>query len=355
LPRHRARWAAARRHVVGFDELVLRAPRPAHRLESWVADLLGPAEGPPEDISGGLWRRRRGAEEAGWPPAALHQERRKFLLRAGGSTWLLKFAGLGAEGERKAALARALSAAGFTPPCAGWRHGFLVERWIEDARPLEAAAAGRPAVIERIGRYLAFRARRFPADAASGAAPARLLDMARQNATEALGTAAGALFGRWSPARLEGEIRRVVTDNRMHAWEWLCLPDGRVLKADAVDHHAAHDLVGCQDVAWDVAGAVVELALGPAELARLRAVLEACWGRSLSRPLLEAMLPCYASFQLGCHALAAEALASVPAERARLERAARRYACRLEAMLRPPGASGRAVFHGTRAVFHGTR
>ena len=35
---HRARWHQVRRHVVGFDELVVAAPRPAHRLATWLAD-----------------------------------------------------------------------------------------------------------------------------------------------------------------------------------------------------------------------------------------------------------------------------------------------------------------------------
>ena len=32
---------------------------------------------------------------------------------------------------------------------------------------------------------------------------------------------------------ISGRLRRVITDNRMHAWEWLRLPEGRWLKADA--------------------------------------------------------------------------------------------------------------------------
>ena len=63
------------------------------------------------------------------------------------------------------------------------------------------------------------------------------------------------------PAGLKGAVRRVETDNRLHAWEWLHTPDGRLLKTDALDHHAGHDLIGCQDITWDIAGATVELDL----------------------------------------------------------------------------------------------
>ena len=72
---------------------------------------------------------------------------------------------------------------------------------------------------------------------------------------------------------LERGLRRTETDNRLHVWEWLIRPDGRLLKTDALDHHAAHDLVGCQDVAWDVAGAVVELDLSPPEQDELCAII----------------------------------------------------------------------------------
>ena len=126
-PRHRARWAKAPRHIVDFDALVLRARDPAHRLESWVAELVGEPKGPLDDISGGAWRRRLFAHEAEWPPAHVQQERRKFILRTEAGSWLLKFVGLGREGARKLDRARALHSAGFTPEVAGYRHGFLIE------------------------------------------------------------------------------------------------------------------------------------------------------------------------------------------------------------------------------------
>jgi hypothetical protein len=43
--RHQARWSAASRHLVTMDDLLLRGP-PAHHLQNWVEDLLGPLDGP---------------------------------------------------------------------------------------------------------------------------------------------------------------------------------------------------------------------------------------------------------------------------------------------------------------------
>ncbi len=342
-PRHRARWARARRHVVEFDALALRAPAlAAHRLPSWVADLVGAPDGPLEEISGGGWRRLRYAREADWPPVHAQAERRKFLLRAGGKAWLLKFAGLGREGERKLERARALHAAGFAPAIAGFRHGFLVEAWIGGARPLDGAGPpDRARLAERVGRYLGFRARHFPAEPGRGASLAALRAMARHNAAEGMGEEWARRLERRT-ANLEAfepRLRRIETDNRLHAWEWLSLPDGRLLKADALDHHAAHDLVGCQDVAWDIAGAVAELDLGGDSSAPLRAAAEREAGRAVAEPGLVAPLAlCYLAFQLGACSMAA--LVAAPDEAARLRAAAGRYAELLRRALADGGGEG---------------
>ena len=39
------------------------------------------------------------------------------------------------------------------------------------------------------------------------------------------------------------------------------LKDPTLLKTDALDHSEGHDLIGCQDIAWDVVGAATELEL----------------------------------------------------------------------------------------------
>lgn len=322
--RHRGRWATAQRHVTGFDTLMRPAGgshRPAggsHRLVSWVADLTGLADGELQDISGGAWR--HGLPEARWPPAATGQERRKFLLPAGGKRWLLKFAGLGEAGRRRAAMAAALSDAGFVPGFAGHRHGFSVERWVDgaagtDRRPVPDAA--------RIARYLAFRARRFPLD--RGADTAALWAMARHNTGEHLGVAAaGALERcRFDLDDLQRRTRRIAVDGRMHAWEWLCPPSGELLKADAVDHHDSHDLVGGQDLAWDVAGAEIELGLDGRELGRT--ILDA-GGPAIFPGLLAFCRPCYLAFQLGSYVMAAASCADQAPEAKRLAAQAERYA-----------------------------
>ncbi|MDJ0389986.1 hypothetical protein QMO56_17905 [Roseomonas sp. E05] len=322
--RHRARWSAASRHLCDFDRLVLNAPPPAHRLEHWTADLTGPADGPLRDLSGGNWRALRYGGNAPWPPANPQQERRKFLLRAGGRPWLLKFTGLGPEGEGKARLGRMLSEAGLVPALAGYRHGFLVSAWEEGARGLDQTPRPPAALLAPMARYLAFRGRHFVREG-GGASLAALWDMACHNTAEALGEAAARALRQRQPdlPRLERRLRRAAGDNRLHSWEWLVLPDGRLLKADALDHHAAHDLIGCQDLAWDLVGAEVELGLDSGMLAAAVAT-EA--GHAADPALLDGYRPCYLAFQLGAASMAAAACQDMPEEAARLAAAAARYA-----------------------------
>ena len=330
-PADRARWAAARRPVVEFHDLVLRAPSPVQRLETWLADLLGPLDSPLQEISGGRWREVRGLH-ADPPPVHHYQERRKFLVRTGGEAWLAKFAGLGREGARKRALGQALFETGFVPEPAGLRHGFWVERWIENARPLDLRA-DRSALLALLPRYLGFRARHFPAEAHEGASLAGLHEMARVNASEALGAEAAGALDRWTPhlPRLEVQAFRVRTDSRLHAWEWL-VTDGRILKTDALDHHAAHDLVGCQSVAWDIAGAAVEFDLSEAEQAALAGAVGREAGRALDPALVAFCKLAYAAFQLGAWTMAADAHAGHN-EEPRLRAIAQRYTAQLRRLL----------------------
>lgn len=332
-PRHRARWAKARRHLVGFDALFLHLAEPAHRLESWFADLVGRPTEPLADLSGGAWRNLRDGSQADWPPVNTQQERRKFLLRGDSGPWLVKFAGLGRYGAEKLDPARTLAEAGFTPPAAGFRHGFLIERWLEDAMPLRSDRFDRRRLVDELGRYLGFRARHLPAGR-PGASPKSLWGMAARNTALALGAESARALAAWKPIlpRLARWAVPIRTDNRLHAWEWL-VHDGRLIKTDAVDHHAAHDLVGCQDLAWDIAGATVEFGLADDERDRLCALAEREAGRPLAPELVAFCTTCYVAFQLGAWTLAAQVLAADAAEAERLRAAAARYTqllrCRL--------------------------
>ncbi|SEQ09973.1 hypothetical protein SAMN05216548_102390 [Faunimonas pinastri] len=331
--RHRERWSRAKRLTTDFRQLCLNGADPAHDLAGWVRDLTGEAVAPLEEISGGGWRHHSYAGEAAWPPAHAHQERLKFLLRSASGTWLLKFSGLGREGERAFDVARAMQEAGFGPEVAGFRHGFVVSRWLDDARPLADAGIARPALIRHINRYLGWRARHLTAPSSPGASLEALVEMTNHNAAETFGTAPRLQLPADDLAALEARVFRVQTDNRLQPWEWLVTPDGRVLKTDGSDHCRAHDLVGCQDIAWDVAGAAIEFDMSEAETESVIAQVEGADGRPVDRDLLRLLRPCYLAFQTGSYAMAAGALSGWPEEQVRLERRRVFYAGRLLASL----------------------
>src|SRR5207302_2592837 len=130
-------------------------------------------------------------------------------------------------GERKLGMARALHAARLAPEPLGLVHGFLVDRWCDGQR---LDCDEKPTA--ELARYIAARARLFPADADSGATLQQLLEMSRRNIALALGDTAARSLEQWPP-RLDALSRRVVrirTDNRLDRHEWLRLFSGRLLK-----------------------------------------------------------------------------------------------------------------------------
>jgi hypothetical protein len=257
LPRHRERWKRVAKRHVSFEEVILP------RLIDWIGELVGTITHV-VDVSAGAWRAIKYPDEAEWPASIIQQERRKLLVTSNHGRFLARFVGLAHDGDRALSRARSLYAVGFTPEPAGLVHGFLVERWHDDARPI--AVLERRMLVERVGEYLAFRASAFRGG--DGASVPLLQAMVRKNA---------GLDVR-APA---SDPRRVEIDGMLHTHEWLVTGRG-LLKADAYDHHAAHDLVGCQNIAWDVAGAVAELELTPVEKARLASASDRACTRSPS-------------------------------------------------------------------------
>jgi hypothetical protein len=290
LPEHRARWATARKRPATFEGLTEDEP-----LEAWFEDLTGGISGI-EDLSGGAWAKDRGDR----PPTHPRLERRKFRLTTARGVWLAKFAGLGAIGDAKFARSRTLFRAGAAAEPLGVRRGFLLERWIEGA---PGPQVNREGLVEHVGRYLGLRALAFPAEADEGASLEDLAVMTRVNLAELKGQAAADAL----PAPPMGAKPKAVhVDGRLHRWEWITTPDERLIKTDALDHSCAHDLVGCQDVAWDVAGARIELDLDEAETEQLIAALAGVSDRPVDRSLLAFFDLAYPAFQAGLWTLAGD-------------------------------------------------
>jgi hypothetical protein len=279
-PQTLAIWNSVRCHAASdYDILDSSAGLP-----SWIEPVTGPLHEELQDVTS---------------TATDHRfARRKFLARSRSGTWLVKFAGIGPVGERKHGDASMLAKAGFGPQIAGLCNGFLVQQWARGTS-LDQTLHDRAEFLRLLGIYLGFRARNL-GPAGPGASLEALRDMAIHNAREALGDeVASSLASQLAelPA-LEAFVRRVRTDNRLHAWEWMATDRG-FLKLDAVDHCEGHDLIGCQDIAWDVAGAAVEFDLHDDELSQLCADVETVSRFPVRRSLADALVPCYLAFQLG--------------------------------------------------------
>jgi hypothetical protein len=313
-PEHRRRWHAATRLTADFNALFLTDTPAA--LASWFADVTGSPTAPLRDLSCGQWRAISPARTVSADPG---REARKYLLTTAHGQFLLKFVGLDSEASAKFARAKALHAAGFSPETLALRHGFLAERWL----PTDHAPTDEE-IRPRIAPYLIFRATNFPATT-TGASLQDLLTAARYNIGQAMGQAADTLFEGWPPHRvaaLQHHVRPVQIDGRMHRWEWIASSAG-VLKTDALDHAQAHDLVGCQDIAWDVAAAIVEFDLTVADRNHLT---QAVLANRPEAPDLTALLTlCYLGFQTGWWHFAAEPEST--------ERQRRFYLERVEALL----------------------
>jgi hypothetical protein len=197
-------------------------------VEPFQPDRFVPAKA--RDISGGSWRELLYSDPSSYPAVHPQHERRKYL--SNGLLW--KFAGLGHYGRSRYERSQRLGQ--FGPRPCSLHDGFLVTEWLE----------GRPAsltcdLLDTMACYLAFlRAEFSTGKCVPGEALERMIEVNT---------------GRRMEAPEEGVV--VAGDGRMLPHEWIKTARGYV-KADALDHHDDHFFPGCQDIAWDIAGASVE-------------------------------------------------------------------------------------------------
>jgi hypothetical protein len=291
----RTRWPRLRKHHVAFDELWLKGDNHSRMMQAALA--LGIEGRSIRDLSAGAWRHvgDRGLAAA---PAHPARENRKFLYDAGGRHVLAKFAGLGTLADEKFQRAKWLAEGGWSPPVIGLRDGFLFQPWLRDTCDVEQSGISQPDLVTHVARYLAAR-QKMLAPCNSGADPLTLAQMARHNIKEGLGVDAIAAFEPIlaSAKALQSSWTPMATDNRLHSCEWRC-SNGRLWKLDAVDHCCSHDLIGCQDMLWDVAGALVEFDLPTSTCEDLMSHLPLSKSAQKKEGLLFALI-CYCAFQLG--------------------------------------------------------
>lgn len=302
-------------------------------------------------IGAGEWRRHFLSHEALWPASWLSFERPKYLSvlpekcgtracprvecrRALGCVESLdnqnmasfqkkahenlrfyKFTGLGHYGEAVLEREAFAAEAGFAPQPIMESHGFASYPLV-NGRPMSAHDLSQPA-LKRMAEYCAFRRQHFKAEFASVDG---LQQMAEHNLSQLkLGIS----------VRLNID-QPVVADGRMAPHEWLLQSSGRMLKTDSGTHGDDHFFPGVTDIAWDLAGAIIEWKMDHrAEETFLEMYRKA--SSDDATPRVREFIKAYTVFRCAYCLMAANAMQGT-GEQARLEQAADGYRILLESV-----------------------
>jgi hypothetical protein len=303
--------------LIGSREVNPATLRAADACQRWGRYHFHVMQGAPlepagagECLSGGAWRTRFHREADAMPASWAPLEPAKFLARDERS--IFRFEGFGHYGEAVGARAALLADSGFAPRHLGNRRGFG-ESALVPGRML-ALGDRSPELLARMASYLALRATAFRS--ATAQTP-ELETMLRWNWQLEFGEELGGAESRLSTERV------VVCDGRMMPHEWLRSAQGELLKLDAGSHGDNHFFPGPCDIAWDVAGAIVEWELQGKARDRFVGEYEARSGDAVAERL-EPYLLAYITFRMGWSRMAAAAMQGEYDE-ALLERDYQRY------------------------------
>ncbi len=221
---------------------------------------------------------------------------------------MFKFAGLGHYGDVVSERERKVAAAGFGPMPRAESDGFVSYPWIE-GRPLSASDVSSEILI-RLAEYCAFRLRAFAAELSDLDA---LQQMADHNLRE---------LGLDCTVELRLE-HPVIADGKMQPHEWLLSGEGKLLKTDSGSHGDDHFFPGATDIAWDLAGAIVEWQMNDEQIAEFIETYHQASGDD-ARARVDGFVKAYAVFRSAYCLMAANAMSGSD-EQPRLHRAANGY------------------------------
>jgi hypothetical protein len=205
-------------------------------------------------LGDGAWREVVYSRRSRWPACWKEQERIKHLSVDGKT--LFKFEGFGRFGELAREQAWQLSQAELSPRWLGFDQGYGCYEFVT-GQPLAWSDLSET-MLSRMAEYCAFRVANFPAETSN---LKMLAAMVRNNLEVEFGARARG-FSLDIPLE-----RPVYPDCRMLPYEWVMTGEGRALKTDAVGHAEGHQLPGPADIAWDLAGTIVEWELSPSAAA----------------------------------------------------------------------------------------
>jgi hypothetical protein len=269
-------------------------------------------------IGAGKWRSQLLNDRSDWSPSWTSFERLKYLSPAAhddDGQRLFKFAGLGHYGDPVFARERTTAECGFGPQICQESDGFVSYPWLE-ASPLAPCKLSR-SILARLAEYCAFRLRAFSVEL-SDLNP--LQQMAEHNLNE---------LKLDLPVMLSLE-HPVIADGRMQPHEWLSTKEGRLLKTDSGSHGDDHFFPGATDIAWDLAGAMVEWRMNEDQACTFLDLYRQASGDDASRRI-DGFVTAYTAFRCAYSMMAANAMHGTE-EQPRLERAAEGHRSLLTAM-----------------------
>ena len=269
-----------------------------------------------EFIGGGQWRSRMYPSKSEWPATWTNFERLKYLSSSQqGEQRLFKFAGLGHYGDVVLDREKKVAAAGFGPEPREESDGFISYSWM-DGRPL-AAGDLFSEIMARLAEYCAFRQRAFAVELSDLNS---LQQMTEHNLRE---------LGLELPVELRLQ-HPVIADGRMQPHEWLLPPQGKLLKTDSGSHGDDHFFPGPTDIAWDLAGAIVEWQMSEQQTAEFLNLYHRASGDN-AQHRVDDFIQAYAIFRLAYCLMAAKAMYGSD-EQPRLQQAAEGYRSALTKM-----------------------
>jgi hypothetical protein len=224
----------------------------------------------------------------------VEQERIKHL--SDDAILFLKFEGFGRYGDLSRRQAAKLAEAGLSPRVLGFDNGFARYEFVH-GRPLTHQDLSG-ALLSRMAAYCAFRVKHF---AAPNPSPAMLHEMMRVN----LRVLFNVEFDLEEPTSDLPLERPVYPDCRMLPHEWLLTTDGRILKTDSVGHGEGHQLPGPTDIAWDLAGTILDWKLSSMETEFFLEEYRRLSGDNAAGRALQYLLPYSVSRMAHCRMAAA--------------------------------------------------
>jgi hypothetical protein len=194
-------------------------------------------------VAGGIWRAHVYGDQQQWPASWLQMERLKFFSKSGDRVF--KFEGYGRFGHEVHERSVLIAKAGFGPMPLRFEEGFSVYPRLR-GKVLSSSDIA-PGILQRMADYCGYRARVMHTALPTNV---QLDTMMRFNVKEE--------FGVELSAGTELRVSKpVIADGRMAPHKWID-SDGALMKVDSAIHGDDHFFPGPTDIAWDLAGAIIE-------------------------------------------------------------------------------------------------